>query len=84
MFLIEDGGDVEDTLARGQRTMRLDVASHTVDYMRHGHTRVGVVGVVIDDGASVDSLVGTQRIETLVPVDMAGGQKCQSKPHIKQ
>lgn len=73
MFLIKDGGDVKDTLARGQRAMRLDVASHTVDNMRHGDTRVGVVGVVVDDRASVDGLIGTQRIETLVPMDMTGG-----------
>ena len=75
MLLIEDGGDVEDALAGGQRAMRLDVASHTVDDMRHGDTRVGIVGVVVDDGAGVDGLISPERVETLVPVNMTAGRR---------
>jgi hypothetical protein len=49
-----------------QLTVCLDVSCHTVDNVSHRFARVGLVGVVIDNGSLVDSTVGTERPETLV------------------
>jgi hypothetical protein len=48
----------------------LEVAGGTVDEVSHGLAGVGAVGVVVDDGASVDGAIGAEREETLVPVDV--------------
>jgi hypothetical protein len=36
----------------------------------HGFAGVGTVGVVVDNGCSVDGTVVAEREETLVPVDV--------------
>lgn len=49
----------------------LDITCHTVHEMHHRDSCVGVIGVVIDDGGSVDETVGTHREEALVPVNVS-------------
>lgn len=69
--LVQQGGDVGQTLAVAEFAVALNVAGHAVDDMGDGLAVVGVVGVVVDDGGGIDGTVGSQRIETLVPVDVA-------------
>jgi hypothetical protein len=38
--------------------------------MSHGHARIGLIGVVVDDGGCVDGAVGAERVKTLVPVNV--------------
>jgi len=70
VVLIEHSSDVED-LGGVDRRVRLDVTSHTVDDVGHGNTWIGLVGVVVDDGSSIDGTIAN-RPDTLVPVDVAG------------
>ena len=49
--------------------MAFDVAGHPVDNVGHGLARVGVEGVVVDNGGRVDGVV-TYRVETLIPVNV--------------
>ncbi len=71
MLKVQDGRDVERGLAWVQNGVRLDVAGHTIDDMRHGLAGIRVESVVVDDGSGVDGLVGTEREQPLVPMDMA-------------
>lgn len=72
--LVEDVCDVERLVGREGR-VRLDVAGHAVDDVRHGLARVGLVGVVVDDRGLVDGAVGAEGPETFVPVDMASSKE---------
>jgi hypothetical protein len=40
--------------------------------MGHGDARVGVVGIVVDDGWRVDGAVCAEREEALIPMDVTG------------
>lgn len=70
MDLVQQGGDVGQTLAVAEFAVTLDVAGHAVDDMGDGLAVVGIVRVVVDDGGGIDGAVGSQRIETLVPMDV--------------
>lgn len=70
VLVVEDGGDVLLALTGAELAVALDVAGGTVDEVSHGLAGVGAVGVVVDDGGSVDGTVGAEGEETLVPVDM--------------
>lgn len=67
---VEDGSDVLLTLSGAEHAVALDIASGTVDDVSHGFAGVGTVGVVVDNGCSVDGTVVAEREETLVPVDV--------------
>ena len=70
MLKVQHGRDVERGLAWVQNGVRLNVAGHSVDDMCHGFSRVRVERAVVDNGAGVDSLVGTEREQALIPVDV--------------
>lgn len=72
IFLVQHGGDVEDLLAGVQDAVALQVAGHAVDDVSQGLAGSAVVGVVVDDALGDDGAVGAERLETLVPVDVAG------------
>lgn len=69
---IQHGSDVENGLIRRQFTMRFDISSHSVDDVSDRFAFVGVVGIVVFDGSSVDGAVGAKRKEAFVPVNVAG------------
>ena len=70
MLKVQHGRDVERRLAWVQDGVGLDVAGRSVNNMRHGFAGIRVERVVVDDGTGVDSLVGTEREESLIPVDV--------------
>lgn len=53
MRLVENSGNVRDSLICRQRAVGFDVASHAVDDVRHGDAGIGIVGVVVKDGGFV-------------------------------
>lgn len=69
--LVQQGGDVGQTLAGAKFTVALNVAGHAVDDVGDGLAVVGIVGVVVHNGGSIDGAVSAERIKTLVPVDVA-------------
>lgn len=68
---VKHRSDIGDLLAGAQRAVRLDVACHAVDQVRHRRAWVGAVGVCVDDRGLVDGAVGAERVETLVPVNVS-------------
>ena len=69
--LVQHIGKVELLLIVAQHAVTLNIASHTVDNVRHRHARVGIVSVLVLDRGHVDSAVAHWK-HALVPVDMAG------------
>lgn len=69
---------------RGLRTVCFNVSCHAVDNVRNGNTRVRLVGVVVDDGRSVDCPIAGDWPKALVPVDVAGDVQIHAvlKPEI--
>lgn len=64
--LVEDGGDVESDVGSG---VGFNVSSGTVDDVSNGLSRVGKVGVVVDDGRVVDGVV-TNGQHAFVPMNL--------------
>ena len=58
VHLVQHGGNIQDGLARAQRAVTLNIASHAVCDMRQGVAGSGVVCIFVDDAASVDDAIG--------------------------
>lgn len=71
MRLVKDGSDISETLPLAELAVALQITRHAVDDVSHGLARVGVVGMVVDDRASVNGAVCPERKEAFVPVDVA-------------
>lgn len=71
VLVVENGSDVLLALAGAELAVALNVSGRAVDEVSHGLSGIGVVGVVVDNGGSVDGTVHAEREETLVPVDVA-------------
>ena len=76
---VEENGDVQNRVTV-ELAVAFNVASHTVDDVGHRLARIGVKGVVVDDGRRVDGVVA-HRVETLIPVDVTeiGSKKLRSQ-----
>ena len=61
MGLVKNSGDVQDLLRSTQGAVAFNVAGHTINDVGHGHTVVGVVGIVVDNRGLVDRSVNSQR-----------------------
>lgn len=70
VHVVKNGSDVLLALARAELAVALEVSGRAVDEVSHGLSGIGAVGVVVDDGGSVDGTVHAEREETLVPVDV--------------
>jgi len=64
--LVKVGSDVESSI---DGRVRLNVTSGTIHDVSDGLSRVGEVGVVVDNRRHVDSVV-TDRVHTLIPVNV--------------